>query len=154
MIEKSTYPGIADKSRFYLCPEDNIKRDDGDKYYIKTYAINSNCGRIYAPSPGAPYGIADLYGGSLRTSNVLAPNRTIGIAPYAYNGQYLGSGFGAGFMSGSWTFEYMESHGYKPGLHGRYRFNLFYLDGHTKTQDVRTMSGDYFWGDWSVDPDD
>jgi len=156
-LKKETYPDIAQISAIYVCPEDSIKRDiwtrtDKD-YYKKTYAINFFDG---LPGVGMPRGITymDKSGvKSLKILDVKAPSETVEIAPYPKESNLLGSGFAAGFVYGIDCFNAMQNISY--GMHGKYRSNFLFIDGHVKSQDIREIGGSGFdAGGWTVPNDD
>jgi len=163
-LTTTKYPEIGSGSKMYWCPEDHIERNDLSFYPI-TYAINCIGGCL----DSSPHGIADTYLHSIRELSVEAPSSTIGFAEVPYKTRRLGAGYETGFISGANTTRAFDENptkyaGYRHGLHGRYRFNLLYLDQHGKTKDVRTVGGkgpftnsnQNTWntGDWSVEIDD
>jgi len=157
-ISKSAYPEFAAINKLYVCPEDKLQRPlyDGNECYINTYAINAINGTV-GPIDQAvtqdPHGITDTYHSSINVSKVGAPSSTIGFCGYPGPKRWVGAGFDNGFIQGDNCFQYLEDYSY--GLHGKYRFNVLYLDMHAKSKKLTDIAaGDYKHGEWSVETDD
>jgi prepilin-type processing-associated H-X9-DG protein len=64
----------------------------------------------------------------------------------------LGAGFAAGFISGEKCFNALQNTSY--GLHGKYRINTLFVDGHVKNSDIRKIGNTWKSGGWTVPDDD
>ncbi len=152
-LDKATF-GKQKGSALYKCPEDTYTRDNSTDLPI-TYAINSvkgtawTVGTVPLAASLHPHGITDVYGTSLKASAVPAPATTVGFCAYIASNAFLGHGYTAGFLAGSYCFWHVT------GLHGPFKFNVLFLDGRVHLEDLRQHpEGGYTEGIWSVESDD
>ena len=158
LLKKNEYPKLKQLNSLYFCPEDCVSRLNND-VYKKTYAINCTNGTAVGSGFPKPHGIASAskFRISLKTSEVGAPSSTVGFCGLPSSRNYINGGASAGFVYGYNCYENLSA--FKYGLHGVYRFNVLYLDGHGKSKDIRKICGKqgarpWQTGDWSVETDD
>ena len=159
-LNRTTYPEYSNISAIYLCPEDTLSRRKSG-FYNRSYAINSIVpSRKKKGFPNyTPHGITDMFKHSLPTSRVPNPAGTVGFCPLPADLNYLGSTNYVGFLAGDKCFEFLSAYSF--GLHGKFRFNVLYLDGHVRLEDIRQIGGNgtsgfsqWITGAWSVEKDD
>jgi prepilin-type N-terminal cleavage/methylation domain-containing protein/prepilin-type processing-associated H-X9-DG protein len=154
LLKKADYPELKSLSSIYVCPEDLKSRDANGKtdkdYYKRTYSINQIDGLQGWPHSGIVY--VDGVARSVKITEVKAPAYTVDVAPYPFQRNMLGAGFAAGFISGANCFNALQNTSY--GLHGKYRINTLFVDGHVKNSDIRKIGNTWKSGGWTVPDDD
>ena len=160
-IKKSDFPELKSYSAIYQCPGDKVPRlidsNPNNEYYIKSFAINSINGTTAPVAEnlrnGVQCGITDTYHTSLKVSSVPDPSGTVFICDCPTHDNWLGSGYRAGFTSGKECYQDILNYG-ETGPHGKYRYNVIFLDGHAKNINILKYSTDDFKGTiWSVNKD-
>jgi prepilin-type processing-associated H-X9-DG protein/prepilin-type N-terminal cleavage/methylation domain-containing protein len=163
-LKKADYPEIKSISSIYVCPEDSLSREVWGKtdknYYKRTYALDQ-IGAFDTPPPGSQHsGIAYIVKidgknitKSIKITEVKAPAYTVEVAPFPTQKNMLGAGFAAGFTNGLEScFNGMANSDH--GLHGKYRINALFVDGHVKNRDIRKIGSTFTSGEWTVPAND
>ena len=145
-INISSHPHLGAYADLYKCPEDKVKRTQGN-IYIRTYSLNTVNGDTVLSDKSVPHGLSDEFSHSYKISQITDPCGTIALCELPKESNYLGNIDDAGVLAGS------ECFGKTQGLHGNYIYNFIFIDGHGKQYDIRdtaSSANDYKHGMWSV----
>jgi prepilin-type N-terminal cleavage/methylation domain-containing protein/prepilin-type processing-associated H-X9-DG protein len=150
--KQNTNPEFEAGSQLYQCPNDDVEREDDG--YKRTYAINKHgeanlqgiAGADDSNNPSPSVNVADV-----------DASGTMVLAEYAFTRNRLGWKWGWGIQKArlqvKWGSLGLTDQTGLTGLHGAYKFNYQFADGHVKRHDYRTTqsnvdagnSGDGMW---------
>lgn len=154
----NTNPAYHPIEKIYHCPSDNVERWNGSTR-PRTYAMNIN----RSQANGSQRGIGSAWNNipSKSMLEVAAPDSTIAYAEMPMNRNTVGSFWSIrvpdrSYNWGAWGL--LQQTG-KSGLHGDYKFNYLFADGHAQNLSVYATAQDITSDSqaklmWTTDPDD